>query len=203
MPRIGLSITKTVSFRGATQEFSNVYYFEMAALPSAGGADTIIDNMANKEKSFHSSLVTFTKGRVWSQEGSPGANQMISQKNLTGTGQRATPTQAWDRERAFLFRLRAGTDSRGNSVYLRKWYHSCGNMDSSAGVGTPQLEQTSPITSTDKALMVTAMQGIGDANGSAGVPKLCAKGGRQADVGANWTSHNWLEHHQLGDQWRG
>lgn len=201
MPRIGVSITKSTSFRGAAQEFSNVYYYEMAALPSASAADTIIDNLTTLEKTFHSSAVTFVRGRVWSQEGSPAANNMITQKNLSGTGARVASAN-FDKERAFLFRLRAGVDVRGNPVYLRKWYHSCGGFSGSVSVAAGHLENVQSFTGAERDLLESQMQAIGDANGSAGVPKLCAKGGRLPTVGETWLAHQFLEHHQLGDQWR-
>jgi len=173
----------------------------MANLPDQAAADTMIDNLVTLEKTFHSTLVTFVRGRLWSQIGTPSQNEMITQKNLSGTGARTT-VASLDKERAFLFRLRAGNDSRGNPVYLRKWYHSCGQFFTGIGMGSAVLDQTAGLTTADRNSAVAAMQAIGDANGSAGVPKLCAKGGRLPDVGAGWSAHQFLEHHQLGDQWR-
>lgn len=201
MARIGLSITKSVAFRNSTQEFSNVYYYEMATLPDEAAANTIIDNMVAYEKTFHSTTITFVRGRIWSQTGSPGTNNMITQKNLSGTGAR-TVAGNLDKERAFLFRLRAGSDSRGNPVYLRKWYHSTSEFVSGQSIPAPVLENATGWTAPQRAAQVAAMQLIGDANGSAGVPKLCSKGGRLPTVGATWEAHPFLEHHQLGDQWR-
>lgn len=201
MARIGVSTTKSTAFRNSTQEFSNVYYYEMLALPDQAAADTLIDNLVTLEKTFHGTNVTFVRGRVWSQGGSPGTNNMITQKNLSGTGAR-TAINSFDKERAFLFRIRAGSDSRGNPVYLRKWYHSCAEFVASAGVSASVLDNTTAFTTTARNAQVTAMQNIGDANGSAGAPKLCAKSGRQPDAGATWSAHAFLEHHQLGDMWR-
>ena len=201
MARVGISITKSVSFRGGVQEFSNVYYYEMLTLPNESDALAMIDNLTTLEKTFHSSQVTFVRGRCWSQEGSPGANNMIAQKNLSGTGSQAQ-FSGTDRERAFLFRLRAGVDSRGNPVYLRKWYHACGYFDAAVVLSNSHLENTLAFTTTQRDNLRNKMQAIGDANGSAGAPKLCAKSGRLPTVGENWLAHNYLEHHQLGDQWR-
>lgn len=201
MPRVGISITKQISFRGATQEFSNVYYYEMGTLPDASGAATMINNLVTLEKTFHSTAVTFTKGRCWKETGDKTTSEMINQVNLSGTGSGSTVT-SMDRERAFLFRLRAGIDTRGNPVYLRKWYHSCGNFVGSVAVSTTLLEQTSTMSQANRDTLANAMQNIGDANGSAGVPKLCAKSGRLPTAGATWSAHSSLEHHQLGDQWR-
>jgi hypothetical protein len=201
MARIGISITKSVSFRGATQEFSNVYYYETSGVPTQAQADTFIDNITAMEKTFHSTLVTFVRGRCWTAGGTPAANEMISQKNLSGTGARTT-IGSFDKERAYLVRLRAGVDSRGNPVYFRKWYHACGQFTAATGIGANQLDQTTQISTADKAAIVAAVAGIGDANGSPLLPRLQSKAGRNPDTGATWQSHNYLEHHQLGDQWR-
>jgi hypothetical protein len=201
MPRIGVSITKSTSFRNGIQEFSNVYYYEMGTLPDGPAASALADNLVSLEKTFHSTAVTFVRKRVWHQTGDKATTEMIHQANLTGTGARSL-VPGMDKERAYLFRLAAGADSRGNPVYLRKWYHSCGQFVSAIAPGGAVLENNSGFTTGERSSFVTAMQTIGDAAGSAGVPKLCAKGGRLATVGANWSAHQFLEHHQLGDQWR-
>lgn len=201
MPRIGVSITKSTSFRNGVQEFSNVYYYEVTSLPSVAQADTFIDNLTAAEKQFHSVSVTFVRGRVWSQGATKADSDMISQKNLSGTGAR-TVLGGLDKERAFLFRLRAGVDSRGTPVYLRKWYHSCGNFATSVTVVSNQLENTTGFSAAERTSLVAAMNSIGDANGSPLAPKLVAKHGRQPNAGALWEAHQYLEHHQLGDMWR-
>jgi hypothetical protein len=201
MPRIGVSITKSCPFRGATQEFSNVYYYEMVTTPSQSEADGIIDSITTLEKTFHSTGVTFVRGRLWLETGNKATSEMISQKNLSGTGARAA-IAGLDPERAYLFRARAGNDSRGNPVYLRKWYHSVGQFAVGVTVGTGQTSQQSSFTNAEKDTLRNAMQGIGDAGGAAGSLKLVAKTGRQIDQGATWTPHSWFEHHQMGDMWR-
>lgn len=201
MPRVGVSITKNTSFRGTSQEFSNVYYYEVTSLPSVAQADTMIDNITAYEKTFHSTLVTFVRGRCWSETGNKATSEMITQKNLSGAGARSLVT-AMDKERAYLFRLRSGVDSRGNPVYLRKWYHSCGIFEATVTPSQPMLENTAGFTSGQRATMVGAMNQIGDAVGSANAPKICSKKGRLPNAGATWDCHQYLEHHQLGDMWR-
>ena len=202
MARIGISITKATSFRNSTQEFSNVYHFDvLGSLPTAGQADSLIDELKSAEVGFHSTDVTFKRGRCWSAGGTKAENNMISQKNLTGTGSTSL-ISGFDKERAFLFRIRAGNDSRGNAVYLRKWYHSCGNGPGNSPADTGNLAQTTGISNGNKAAMVTAVETIGAIGGGTEPYKLCSKTGRLPDAGANFQSHNFLEHHQLGDQWR-
>lgn len=201
MARIGVSITKSVTFRGATQEFSNVYYYQGGTLPDASGADAIIDAIVAAEKSWHSTVVTFVRGRLWSQEGSPAANNMISQKNLSGTGTQNADASL-DRERAYLFRIRAGVDVRGNPVYLRKWYHSCGVFDVAVGLSAALTGNTGAFSSGQRTTMSTKVDGLKNLSQAGGGWSLCAKGGRNFNAGENFLAHQYLEHHQLGDQWR-
>jgi hypothetical protein len=202
MPRIGIAITKSVAFRNSTQEFSNVYYYEGVTLPTSTEAATLMNSLVAIEKTFHSTAVTFVRAKLWSQTGSQSTNQMINQITLSGTGARTT-ANAFDKERAFLFRLRAGNDSRGNPVYLRKWFHACGILYSGQTIQTAWLDQSAGFGSTERGTMETAISGIGEITGPGGPWKLCAKSGRQPDAGATWRSHDFLEHHQLGDMWRG
>jgi hypothetical protein len=152
MPRIGVSITKAFAFRNSTQQFSNVYFYEVTSLPSVSEAGTIIDNLTTMEKSFHSTAVTFVKGRLWSQTGTKATSEMILQKNLSGTGT-FSPSGSLDRERAFLFRLRAGVDSRGNPVYLRKWFHADCSFDSSITLSTGMLGNTTGFSGANRTAL--------------------------------------------------
>lgn len=201
MARIGISITKSTSFRGATQEFSNTYYYENnGALPDAAGADALIDELTANEKTFHSNLVTFVRGRCWSQIGSKEQNEMISQKNLSGTGSTGTAANM-DKERAFLFRRRAGVDSRGNPVYMRKWYHSCGVFVTGQTLSTALLENTSGFSQAQRDAQVNAMETVWELAAAGGGWSICSKNGRQTSSSVT-SAHQYLEHHQLGDMWR-
>jgi hypothetical protein len=201
MAQIGLSITKRTAFRDSTQEFSNVYFYIGGTLPDNTDANAMIDLAATREKTFHSTDVTFQIGRLWSQVGDKSQNNMIAQKQLSGTGARP-PGTADDKERAFLFRLRAGSDSRGNPVYLRKWFHACGAFVSTTVPSNTILRNNTGWTQAERDAQVAQMNSIGDLSPVGTLFKICAKSGRQPTPGANWEAHKYLEHHQLGDQWR-
>jgi hypothetical protein len=125
---------------------------------------------------------------------------MIAQKNLSGTG--STGQITYDKERAFLFRLRAGNDSRGNPVFLRKWIHAQGAIFSAQTIASGVLNNETGFTSADRASMVTKIQVIGEIGPGTKDWKLCSKSGRRPTAGSNWEAHKYFEHHQFGDQWR-
>lgn len=202
MTRIGISITKSTSFRNSVQEFSNVYYYDgLAGDPSITDADNLIDQVANREKAWHSTSVTFVRGRLWRQTGDKATTEMISQKNLSGTGARATVTNL-DKERAFLFRIRAGVDSRGNPVYLRKWFHACGEFVAGAPPAASILANTSGFSQAERDAQVAAMNSIGTIGSGGTLGTLVSKNGRTTTAGQPWQGHQFLEHHNMGDMWR-
>lgn len=196
--RIGVAIVKNTLFRGVQQEFSNVYYYELPTAVTAP-AESIIDEITAKEKTLHSTVVNFVRGLAWSAGGTPGQNQMLHQKALSGTGTQ-TATSEMDRERAVLIRWPAGFDSRGKPVYLRKWYHSCGACAGQALNASSVLANTSDISTATRNAIATSVNDLRQVNDAVDLWDICAKGGRDTTGPAE--CHRYLEHHQLGDQWR-
>lgn len=200
MARFGFQIEKRMAFRGGIQHFANVYYYEGAV---AATADTtlgaLLDFLVTQEQSWHSPQITFTYGRCWSQVGTAAANEMIVQKALTGVGT-ATDQAGMDRERAILFQWPAGKDVKGRPVYLRKWYHTHAPPGGVAATAN-QLEQLDQLTTTQRNTIATAINQIRTPTVSSIPFTLCAKTGRfQTGPGV---CHPYLEHHQLGEEWRG
>lgn len=204
MSRIGVSVTKEIAFRDNQQEFSNVYYYtnDPGAQPSVSQADAIIDAIVAHERDFHATVVSFVHARLWSAGGTKETNNMITEKTLALAGL-ATEQTSMDRERAFLIQWEAGFDSRGHKVRLKKWYHTCAQWPGAVGAtGTNQLANKVAIGASDRTIISGKTDDILTLAAGGGGWSLCAKSGRlyqSADPGC----HKYLEHHQLGDQWRG
>lgn len=199
MGQISISITKKVTFRDSVQHFSNVYtYGSVDSNPIFGTGANLIEQVADLERALHSTDVSFVKGRMWSSGGTKEQNEMIVEIPLTGTGN-TTGNASQDRERAVLVMWKAGKDSRGKAVYLRKWYHSCGSI---AGVSftAGHLQNTTKLSDTNRAEIATAVDGL-TRIGNLNEWGLIAASGRERD-GDPPTCHPYLEHHQLGDEWR-
>lgn len=201
MPIVGVNITKSVSYRGVAQNFGNTYYYQTPLPVIQSVADSLIDNIVAKERPIHSTQVSFVYARCWSAGGTKAENNMIQQKALSGFGSGPSALAGQDRERAFLVRFRAGVDSRGNPVYLRKWWHLTAGAVSGNTIAVAQLEQTAQLSST----LRTALEGIADGFKSiTALPQnfdLVSEKGRSI-TGAT-QAHPYLEHRQLGDAWRG
>lgn len=205
MGQIGISIVKRLAFRDSIQEFANTYHYGSAgANPSQAAAEALIDEIVVNEKLFHSTSVTFVRASCWSSGGTVSQNQMIAQKLLTGTGS-TTPGTAMDAERAVLIQWPAGLDSLGRPVTLKKWYHCFGNFGSVV-MANNLLTNATAFTQAQRDTMAA----LADANSRLGSPEvwgLVAESGRQRTGGILSAdpphAHKYLEHHQLGDMWRG
>lgn len=194
---VGISITKKVLFRGTQQEFSNTYHYHKTGAVT-GDWNGLVDEIVGIERPLHGTGVTFVRARVWSSGGSRAENTMLLQKDLTGTGSQAQ-NSSLDPERCILARWRVGVDVRGLPVYLRKWFHPCGNP---MGVmaGATQLAQTAKIATGDLALIQGQVEQLREL-GTVELWNLSnSNGSRIANTQAE--IHPWWEHHQFGDMWR-
>jgi hypothetical protein len=199
--RYGVSVQKRFSFRGGTQHFSNQYYYETAkSTDQLAELEALLDEVVAQERAMHSSNVTFVRGRLWSQLGTPAQNQMLVDKALSGTGA-ASPSTSLDRERAFLVRYRAGVDSRGRPVYLRKWWHLDVTAIAGVGITSQQMQNTAELTSAQRSALETFANSIGQFTSGGDLCELVAKNGREVDGPTQ--AHRFIEHRQLGDEWRG
>lgn len=204
MARVGVSIVKSTSFRGVAQEFGNTYYYETPLPVVSAVATQLIDHLVTLEKALHSSAVTFVRGKCWSAGGTPASNEMIAQKSLSGTGSNGgggAATLNMDKERAFLVRFRAGNDSKGRPVYLRKWWHLDAAAIASQSITGPMLSQTAGLST---AIRTGLENFANDFKSITTLPQnfdLVSEKGR--DIDGATVAHPYLEHHQLGDMWRG
>lgn len=197
---MSISITKKVAFRDSVQEFSNVYTYGSLDPADEAAARSILPEIVAFEKSIHSSAVTFVRARVWSSGGTIVANQMLYQEALSGTGTSAMSAGSFDRERAYLVLWPAGKDVRGKPVTLKKWYHTCGVWPGTAA-STAVIENTTGLLAADRTTIATKADEITRV-GATEAWGMVADSGRERDGGPP-VSHRYLEHHQLGDQWRG
>ena len=193
--QVGIQIVKKVLFRGVAQEFQNVYHYRLDTAVTAPD-EALIDAIVSVESFLLSSDVTFVRGSVWSSGGAPLANEMRFQKDLVGGGNQIASAQM-DRERAVLIRWPAGKDVRGRNVYLRKWFHSCGNAAAQT-ISNGLLQNTAPWTDAQRSAIATEANKLHTIH--ADLWRLCAKNGRLPQ--GNAQCHPYLEHHQLGEQWR-
>jgi hypothetical protein len=192
---------KRCAYRLGTQHFSNVYYFDTPiAATNLTDLELLVDEVVAKEKAVFSTAVTFVQGRLWSQIGTPTQNNMLIDKTLSGTGALGSHADM-DRERAFLIRLRAGVDSRGRPVYLRKYYHLLVGIIGGAAISGAMLAQTAELSSGQRTALEVFMNSLASFTVNGQSVNLVSKNGR--GITGSTQAHRFLEHRQLGDEWRG
>jgi hypothetical protein len=125
---------------------------------------------------------------------------MLVDKALSGAGSAALSSEL-DRERAFLVRFRAGVDVKGRPVYLRKWWHLCCSTIAGAAITAAMRQQTAELTAGQRSALETFANSLKAFTVAGQNVNLVAKGGRTI-TGAT-EAHRFLEHRQLGDEWRG
>jgi hypothetical protein len=197
----GVSITKSCSFRGVSQEFANTYYYETPLAVIAATADSMIDAIVALEKPMHASSVSFVRGRAWSAGGTPAQNEQLASKILSGVGTNAnSPSTAMDKERAFLVRVRAGVDTKGRPVYLRKWWHLDVGTIASTAISNTMLQNTASLVTAQRTQLEAWFDSFKHITVGAQGFDLVSDKGRQ--ISGATQAHPYLEHHQLGDMWR-
>lgn len=176
MPIYGASVTKSSTFQGATEKWSNVYHYSCAAALDATLCDNLIDQIATAEKLIHTSVATFEDGRVWEVGGTPAENETISIRDLSGGGSLTSGTVIF-KEATVVVRCDTNRNtSTGKRIYLRKYYHSLALpvADTTAGIGAAVL------ASGNKTPFQTCMETLREVTltpGSVAV-FLCAPGGQ-------------------------
>jgi hypothetical protein len=169
---------------------------------SEGYLNDLIDDILAVERPLHASNVNFVAARAWSQIGTKEQNEMKVQRQLSGTGTASgIPNAAMDKERAFLVRFRAGSDTKGRPVYLRKWWHLGVELVGGQSVLNTNLANTAELSQALRNALQTEADKLKTVVPGAGPNAvLVAKSGRQID--GPTVAHRFLEHHQLGDEWR-
>jgi hypothetical protein len=201
MPQYGVNVQMTTSFRGVQQPFGYTFHYNISTNQSDAQLEQLLDGVVANLKPMHSSAISFTFGRVWTSGGTKAENNMRVQKQLTGTGTNASsPNTNNDKERAFLVRIRAGQDSRGRPVYLRKWFHLEIAALGGLNLASSQLANTAALDPAQRTQLVNWMDQFRSITTVGGTYTLVAESGRQI-TGAT-TAHPYYEHHQLGDKWR-
>jgi hypothetical protein len=198
---VGANITCSTSFRGVQQEFGYTFHYDTAGIVSSGSAEALIDALVALLKPMHATSINFVRAKCWTAGGTKAENQMLFQKNLSGTGTNsAAPSTFIDKERAFLVRLRAGVDTKGRPAYLRKWFHLDVGVLGGSGFTNGQVQNTEALNSTHRNQLVTWANQFKSINATAQTWEW--KGPKGRSITGDTVAHPYYEHHQLGDMWR-
>ncbi len=173
---VGVSVTKSTTWRGIEEQYSNVYHFDAAV-------DTTSDDLANSvvasERAAHAVNVTFKNVKVWGPtDGTKEQSVMLLQKDLTGTGN-AVRTYDTAKELTAVVQWDTGRkNSRGGRIFLRKYLH-VGALGES---GEDQAKGNAALAPATVTRLTTYANNVKNAVGVSGAA-ISDKKGRKLPVG--------------------
>lgn len=187
MARVKVQITKRASFQGKSNEWSNVYTYEVNST-SEGDMAALVSVVKNNEQTIHGSDVEFVRAAVWSLGWV--SNTMIYTITWTNTWGSQIANQNMYQECAVLVQWPLPRSvSGGKSRYraLKKWYHT--NHSHGYTLNGRQARGAFEISEPLPAAMVTLTS-----PGIAGA-KLCNDGGETPTQA--FQLGQYLEHRQF------
>ncbi len=118
---LGVSVTKSVQWRNATEEFTNVWHFDTAVDMTS---QALANNVVSSERGFFGANVNFKKVQVWGPtDGTKQQSQMLLQQDLTGSGSGGTSTVCALETSAVVSWDTGRKNTRGGRIFLRKYLH--------------------------------------------------------------------------------
>lgn len=197
MPPFAVSITKSVSFRGAAEEFSNVYHYDIdAPFTTEQGWRDLVDAIVALEKPVHSTLVTYKSARVWGPTNQgPNASTTRLIADLTGTGSNNGGGVIWPElcvVGQFFVGRASGTQRKR---FLRKYYHITALPASPAGSNVQ--DGRGALAAGDKSPTTTALNGLKNISVGGQNRPLCTPQGDHLPVGSSPQVLPWLHVRQF------
>lgn len=196
MAVFGVSITKTIPWRGVEQPFSNVYHYR-TDIGEAFQDDDVIAAVVAAEKAVMGGNITFRTARTWGDVlAGPVESVTRVLKDLTGSGSQPSDPSIFPEMAVLVTWELVRADVRGRKKYLRKWIHpgrSAGFNTNGSSEATVATRDAFRVAYADKVTVVAG-------NAGAQVYELCSPRGEvplKAPV-----VYRYMEHRQLGDQWR-
>jgi hypothetical protein len=180
------SITKMIQWRGANQEYSNVYHFDISD-PNSFDFESRLVQLRTQEVPLHATDVSFVKARAWGPTGQgPSASQTQEILDWTGISGSKAPSTGWYKELAFMIFWPLGRyGERNRPQFLRKWLHT----NNTLAIITAAQSGSSAITTTP-ADIATYISNIANMGG------YCTEKGRTPISPGQL--YPYLEHRQLG-----
>lgn len=191
MAPFGISITKSTSWRGSNEEFSNVYHYDTSTVINTdSGWEALVNDIVSREKDIHGQNVNFLRARVWGPtyeaseetQALKDASIMRWVGDLTGTGN-IPSTYPIAKELAICVSFYVGRSARGYKRFLRKYWHvgaiSAGSTDPNDRMGNTAL----PVATRDSAKAVFEALKTVSVGGFS--HDLCTPGGDHLPLGSN------------------
>ena len=184
MTPYGYSIVMGFQWRGATEEFSNVFHYNHAVGPSEADHQDVVNQIVSAMKPKFGSNVNFLRARVWgptNQGKALSVTKLLT--DLSGAGGRTTGTQL-PKELSVVCSFYIGRNpATGRKRFLRKYFHCA--MLASTAAGDPALGNSAlPVDTIND--FTSLMNGIKTFNAAgANQAHLCTPQGDQLPLGSD------------------
>lgn len=199
MAIVAVSITKSVNWRGKTEQFSNILHYDVGPMVgyTAQGWLDMIDAVAAAEKAAFGSIVSFVSGRVWGDVLQPPQDTVtLGLKDLTGTGTQPGAAEVPFELAVVVQKYIGRSPIFQRKLFLRKYLHICrGSSTAAAG----SLLGNTTLGANEKNIGVDYGGRVQLINVGAASHKLCSPKGvpHDAIAGQNWVSLNHLHTRQF------
>lgn len=196
---VAVSITKSVNWRGKTEQFSNILHYDVGPMVgyTAQGWLDMIDAVAAAEKAAFGSIVSFVSGRVWGDVLQPPQDTVtLGLKDLTGTGTQPGAAEVPFELAVVVQKYIGRSPIFQRKLFLRKYLHICrGSSTAAAG----SLLGNTTLGANEKNIGVDYGGRVQLINVGAASHKLCSPKGipHDAVAGQSWVSLNHLHTRQF------
>jgi hypothetical protein len=176
---VGVHIVKATTWRGATEEFENVYHYDTPAINTSAGWEDLVNSIVTAEKTFHSTNVNFLRARIHGPTNTTqGDDVMRHVQDLSGAGGGSVATNM-PREMTIVCQLYMGRTERGYKAFLRKYWHTEHAPNSGAGA----TAGNTALAAADKTYFAGKLDGLKSLNIGPGACHLCKPNGDHVPAG--------------------
>lgn len=195
MAPFGIQVTKKITWRGAAEEFSNVWHYDLDAFQDDAGWDELVNKIVAVERPMHGGQVTFLRARVFGPTNAgKAANIMRYVKDLSGTGT-LSGAGKMPFEMTFVGQFYVGRGPKGGKQFLRKYIHACA-MPSSTSTSDTNFGNA-PLVQADKQPFIDGMMSAKNLTVLANNAPICTPLGKHLPLGTNVQLLNYLHTRQF------
>jgi hypothetical protein len=194
MAPYAVEVTMATSWKGISEEFSNLFHYNTPVITTEGGWAALANAVVAELKPIHSSVVTFKRVRIYGPtDGPKEENQMRYVADLSGAGTLAGSVFL-NPELAVVGWVYVGRGPKGGKQILRKFLHTAQLPTGAAGNAALG---TAPLTSTDKAPFITRLNNLKTLTIGGADNQICTPNGKGLPLGSNWAVLDYVATRQF------
>lgn len=195
------AVLQKCKYRGSIEAWTNVYIYRVPFVqpPTQENMQQVAQEIYDNHNNILGASVQIQRVSFSTPEYLASDIEVFAQFEFDTAMPGTAPTM--DPERAVLVQWPAGRNTKNRPVYLRKWYHPCNTSTVPATYDSSNMAQQSEIVASQRQQIETYAQNLAQVGpGPADFWELVSPTNRERTGPAR--CYPWLEHHELGEQWR-